>query len=482
MSSTRFLLILAAPLALPVAAAAAPEESPAATNPAVAETKGVVPQAAPASTPPDTAPTAPPAAAPTAPAEVATRTLSLEQALQQLDSENLELALAEARLQRATALTREAGAQLRPNLVAVGSYVRNNDEVALRVGDLLTQLPGAPSLPNVVIQPLDAWTAVGTLRVPLFVPTAWHDVKAAEANEASARGAVEVARAQARAALANLAYGALALEEVVAAAERAIELAERQAQSAARRVQAGTAAPLDVLRAQAEKVRRESDLTRARADLERARLSMGVLLGQTVPVRVTAPAETVADAAPLSSERAFEDRPEFRVLEAQAEAGRELLRSANARFWPQLHASGSVFASDEPYPTGDKTGWRVGVDLTLPLYDGGLRYGKRDEANAVVRAASLEAAQRRVVVQQEIADAEREVQVAKERLRLAETRARLARDAAASAERSFAVGVASSLDVLDANDQLFQAEVALAAERAHQAQTRIELKRAHGAL
>src|SRR5690606_24953866 len=112
-----------------------------------------------------------------------------------------------------------------------------------------------------------------------------------------------------------------ALEEVVAAAERAIELAERQAQSAARRVQAGTAAPLDVLRAQAEKVRRESDLTRARADLERARLSMGVLLGQTVPVRVTAPAETVADAAPLSSERAFEDRPEFRVLEAQAEAG-----------------------------------------------------------------------------------------------------------------------------------------------------------------
>jgi outer membrane protein TolC len=409
-------------------------------------------------------------------------TLSLGEAFERLEAENLDLALAEVRLDQAAAITREAGAELRPNLVATGSYVRNNDEVSLRVGDLLAQLPGAPVMPNVVIQPLDAWSATGTLRVPLFVPTGWHNVKAAEANETSTKGQIDLARAQARSALASLAYGALALEEVVAAAERAIELAAQQAESAERRVQAGTAAPLDVLRAQAERVRRESDLARARADLERTRLSIGVLLGQAVVVRVTAPAETSDVVDTTSSAQALEQRPEFRVLEARAQAGEALLSSANARFLPQLHASGSVFASDEPYPTGDKTGWRVGVELTVPLYDGGLRYGKRDEAHAVVRAARLESAQKRLVVQQEVANAEREIAVAVERLRLAETRVRLARDAAASAQRSFVAGIASALDVLDANDKLFQAEVALATERAHKAQAKIELKRALGTL
>jgi outer membrane protein TolC len=118
----------------------------------------------------------------------------------------------------------------------------------------------------------------------------------------------------------------------------------------------------------------------------------------------------------------------------------------------------------------------------VPLYDGGLRYGTRREADAAIQLAHTEAAQQRLHIQQEIADAEREIRVADERLRLAQARAQLARDAAASAQRSFTVGITSSLDVLDANDKLFQAEVALAAERARKAQARIELERARGAL
>jgi outer membrane protein TolC len=44
------------------------------------------------------------------------------------------------------------------------------------------------------------------------------------------------------------------------------------------------------------------------------------------------------------------------------------------------------------------------------------------------------------------------------------------------------VGLSTSLDVLDANDKLFQAEVALAAEKARKAQARVELERALGTL
>lgn len=408
--------------------------------------------------------------------------LTLEQAYARLDADNLDLAAARARADRAAAVAEGASAPLRPTLTGTGSYVRNNEEVALRIGGFLAQVPGAPNVPDVVIQPLDAWSAAGTLRVPLFVPTAWHDSDAAQAGEQAARSSAVVARQRARATLASLAYGALALEEVVAAAEEAIDLADQQVRSAGRRVQAGTAAPLDVMRAEAEKVRRESDLSRARADLERARLAMGVLLGKAEPVRITAPVETAPPNAPVSAEAAFERRPELQVVAAQAAAGESMKKSANARFLPQLYATGSIFTSDEPYPTGENTGWRVAVELSIPLYDGGFRYAKRREADAEVRLAQTDAAEKRLQIRQEIADAEREIRVADERLRLAETRAKLASDAAASAQRSFDVGITSSLDVLDANDKLFQAEVSLAAERARKAQARIELERARGAL
>ena len=81
---------------------------------------------------------------------------------------------------------------------------------------------------------------------------------------------------------------------------------------------------------------------------------------------------------------------------------------------------------------------------------------------------------------QEVADATRDLDVARERLRLAETQRGLASDAAASARRSFEAGIASSLDVVDANDRLYQADVGLADGRARLAQAAIALDRALG--
>lgn len=403
--------------------------------------------------------------------------VDLAQALKELDANNPSLAAAGAHVEETRGLIRQAQAQLHPTLVAVGSYVRNNEEVEIDVGQLLAALPGAPALPSMVIQPLDAWTAAGNLRVPVFVPNAWHDVDAARALQRSGNANVAAARQQAHSTLATLAYTAQALEEVVAASERAIELAHEQAESSQRRVAAGTSAPLDVLRTQAEEVSRRSDLARARADLERVRLAMGVLIGRGTEVRVNVPAEVVT---PATKSDAEPRRAELAALDARAAVSEAQIASARSRVLPQLTASASVFASNQPYPTGDKTGWRVSAELTIPLYDGGVRYGKRQEAEASLRAVHAERAAKALTIRQEVTDAQREIGVAEDRLRLAETRQGLARDAAASAKRSFEAGVATTLDVLDANDKLYKSEVAMAEARARLAQARIELGRASG--
>lgn len=414
-------------------------------------------------------------------AEPASVRLDLATALSELERNNPGLSAAHARTRAAEARISEARSALLPTLVATGGYVRNSAEVEVRLGSLLGQIPGAPDVPNLVIQPLDAWTASGTLTVPLVVPTAWYDVDAAKAGHRAAQASSELGRRELRTALATLAYGAAAMRAVVGASERAVELAREQVASAERRVAAGTAAPLDVLRAKAEQVNRESDLARARADSARADLALGILLGRETPVVITVPdleaqRPNPAPASPPTPGR----RPELDALQAKAEAAREQIGSAQARHLPTLHAMGSLFASDEPYPTGDRTGWRVGVELRIPLYDGGYRYGRRHEAEAELEAAQAELSQRRLAIHQETSDARREVEVARERKRLAFAQQELAQSAAESAKRSYDAGVGTTLDVLDANDKLYRADVALAQAKALVAKSLIALERALG--
>jgi len=215
-------------------------------------------------------------------------------------------------------------------------------------------------------------------------------------------------------------------------------------------------------------VKRRSDLARAVADRDRARLAAGVLLGRTDPVEIQVPLPAPppsVDPRALAEEGKLR-RPELRAAAAQAESTESRLSAARMRWLPQVSTSASAFAQDEPFPTGKKQGWRLTLDLLWPLYDGGERYGRARQAEGAVRGARAAEEAQRIAIVQDVEDAAREVRVAKERLGLAEQQVGLAAEAAATARRGFAGGIASSLDVLDANDRLYQSEVGLAQARA----------------
>ncbi len=412
---------------------------------------------------------APPLAEAPAPAE-----LTLSDALAELDLRSPSLQQARARAAEASGLSRQALAALLPQLLVTGTQIHNSDEVKTPT------IPGGTG--GILIQPADQLAAAGSLRVPLLVPSAWFEVAASRDAARSAEAQAAAARRTLRAALASSAHAALAAEEVVEAAARSLESARALAASAERRVQAGTAPPLDALRAGTEQVRREGDLVRARAELERLRLALGVLLGRDAPVRITAPDAPAPPAAAPDAlvAEALAARPELEAQALQVASARALVSSARARLLPQLSVSGQAFAADVPYPTGERQGWRTTLELTWPLYDGGLRYGKRAEAEARLAAAEAAGEAQRLAVSQEARDAARELAVAGEQLRLATEQRRLAAEAAASAERAYREGIASSLDVLDANDRRFSADVGLASARARRAAAAVALERALG--
>ena len=399
------------------------------------------------------------------------RTLGLGQALDELDAKNLALAEARSRVAQARALVGQASSLLLPQVVAAGGYARNSDEAKVAIGNLFqaigqTPPPGFPG--TLYIQPLGAWTVSGSLKVPLLAPSAWADRAAAQRGGEAAVATAAAIRLQLRAVLVQAAWAASAAEEIVAASERAVQTAEEHRQMSARMVVAGEAAALSVLKADTELVKRQSDLVRAKAELERSRLALGVLLGRSEPVRVL-PGATPTSAAAAASEalvaEALGQRPELQADAARIRGADAETMSARLRLLPQLSGSATLFASDMPYPTGKKDGWRLTLAATWPLFDGGYRSSKRAQAEAEGEGARASAQGQRLAIAQEVADAVRDVGVAAERVRLAERQCAFAAEAAASAKRTFEAGVAGSLDVLDANDRLYQADVALADAR-----------------
>jgi outer membrane protein TolC len=416
------------------------------------------------------------------------RSMRLQEALEALDARNLALAEARARLAQARSLVGQASSALLPTVLFSGGYARNSDEAKVGLGGLFEALgqPMPVGIPGTLtIQPKGAWTVAGSMRVPLLAPSAWADRKAAQARADAMRASTEVVRLQLRAALSQAAWASAAAEEVAAASERAVAIAEEHRQTAARMVAAGEAAPLSVLKAETEVVKRESDRVRAKAELDRTRMALGVLLGRAEPVRVLPPAladdraTVLADGPPLVGE-ALANRPELLVDAANVRASRAETLSARLRLLPQISGSATVFASDMPYPTGKKDGWRLTLDATWLLFDGGYRSGRRAQNEAETERAMVTAQSVELSVAQEVADAARDVRVAVERLRLAKRQTAFADEAAASAKRTFEAGVAGSLEVLDANDRLYQAEVALAEARGKLGIARVALAKAAG--
>ena len=103
-----------------------------------------------------------------------------------------------------------------------------------------------------------------------------------------------------------------------------------------------------------------------------------------------------------------------------------------------------------------------------------------DAIRALAGLIDLDAGQARVLGLDPLRDAARDEAVAVERLRLAVEQRRLAAEAGDTAQRSYQAGVLSSLDVLDASDRLYAADIGLADARARLAAARVALARALG--
>jgi len=124
--------------------------------------------------------------------------------------------------------------------------------------------------------------------------------------------------------------------------------------------------------------------------------------------------------------------------------------------------------------------WQALLQLSVPIYDGGLRRGRKQERQALVQAAQANLAGVKIQARSDVRTAAAAIQLADQQLASARNAVRQAQDALDISNLSYKAGATTSLDVLDSERRLRDAETAAATAEDAARQARLDLLVASG--
>ena len=183
------------------------------------------------------------------------------------------------------------------------------------------------------------------------------------------------------------------------------------------------------------------------------------------------------------TEIALDRNPRLLAAKHDTETARREIQRIQAGHSPTLDAVGSIGLNDSgSSPAGETKRANVGLRLNLPLYSGGSVLSRtRESRHRYQRTLDVLERERRRA-QRETRDAYLGVESGISRVRALEQAVRSNRAAAEAVEAGFQVGTRTSVDVLDAQRELFRALRDLAEARYGYVLDVLRLKRAAGAL
>jgi outer membrane protein TolC len=376
------------------------------------------------------------------------------------------IALARAEIARAKGLLRQARAGMFPVLNANAAYTRLDEE--RRAGGQR-------------IAARDQLGAELQLSVPLVVPRRWVEAGQASDQVELARRDAATDRVDLTLSVAQAYLTVMAQHRVIEVNERALANARAHYDYAHTRFTGGIGNQIDDVRAGQEVATSIAELERSQAGLVRAQEALGVLLGHDGAVDVVDQVELEDPGSLVQSlSDAGTRRPDIRASRARLQAAERVLDDSWADYMPFLQAEFRPFYSTPASPANPRTGWEAQLLLSVPLYDGGARYGAHDQREAELSQSrtQLEAAlrQARSEVRVAFSTAER----ADASLRAAATAAELARQGLEMATLAYQAGATTNIEVLDAERSARDAETtAVVAEDAAR-QARLDLLVASG--
>ncbi|MCZ2441147.1 MAG: efflux transporter outer membrane subunit [Burkholderiales bacterium] len=277
--------------------------------------------------------------------------------------------------------------------------------------------------------------------------------------------------------------------ELLALAERTLATRQQSLSLVRLRFEHGASSALDLR--QAESLVAAAQVARAQQQRLRAQdiNLLTLLVGAPLPERLVPaqPAPVLPGFAPLPAGLPSDlllHRPDIRAAEQQLIAANANIGVARANFFPRITLTASLGRVSTDLEgllgSGGSGAWSFGPSLTLPIFDGG-----RNQANLEVAQAAraIAVAQYEKAIQsafREVADALASRDTLDAQLAAMGEQARAERARVELVELRYRNGVASHLDLLDAQRSLFAVEQALVQAQLAQRVADVQLYKALG--
>jgi len=317
------------------------------------------------------------------------------------------------------------------------------------------------SIPSVV-GPFHYGQLQGTMSQAIYDPVARRNWKATkESDRASVLSAKDTRE------LVVLAVGGTYLQTLAGAARvesQRAQVANAQAvyDQAVTRKAAGTNSKIDVMRSLVELETQKQRLSSLTADLEKQKIALARVIGLPQDRELVLSESLIfhdfplpeASAAIAEAER---NRADLQSAVAQVRAAGQALSAARGERLPSVTLNGNygVLGTD---PTSSHGVFAVTGSVNVPIWEGGRIKGDIQQAEATLHQRKAELEEERGRVEQEVRNALIELRTASGQVQLAERNRGYANETLTESRDRFTAGVATTVEVVQAQEQVASAE------------------------
>ncbi len=227
---------------------------------------------------------------------------------------------------------------------------------------------------------------------------------------------------------------------------------------------AGIVAGIDVLRAQLQVTTQRQRATAAQSEAEKIKLQLarviGLPAGQAISIvddlpSVPKPTMTIEEAL----ERAFLSRPDYQAALERVRAAEASRQATIGDSLPSVRINADYGDLGRTLSSAHST-YAISGSVVVPIFQGGRRHGQLLEADAELKGRRAEADDLKAAIDYEVRTSFLDLQASEQQLQVATEARELAAQQLTQARDRLAAGVASNIEVVQA-----QEAVALASEQ-----------------
>jgi multidrug efflux system outer membrane protein len=357
-------------------------------------------------------------------------------------------------IKRAEAQTRIALAALLPVVTGQGAYTHSFNQLSFPFG-------GA----TIVTPPVDALTVGATASWTPLNLRAIYDYQTSQKAVDVEKLAFDDQRRQIATSVVSAMLATLSAERVAELNRVGLRAALERLQLTQSRLAFGQGTLLDEDRAAKDVDAARRLIVDGDESLRRAREALGVALGSPQPVAVSPSLDledferAVAGTCRLNED--VERRPDVAAARSRVQIAHRAAVSAELAPLPTLGAQGQAGYNSSPVLLPGSTG-SVGLVLTVPFYDGGVRYGQLRDARAAEEQARANLQATRLAAIVSAAQAKRSVEVSRVDRDVSKSQRDYAARIDVRTRDAYAHGKGTSLDLVTSAQDLRTAEIDLA--------------------